>query len=102
MSRSSRRHFHMVIAILSLAFWLLMVTAEACPVLHAWLHGGAIPDGDDCAVVAIAHGKVESVDCTISVQAPRVWVEATPIFEISAFSPAITSLPKSRAPPILL
>jgi len=99
MNRSVRRHFHTAIAVLSLALWMLMVTAEACPALHAWLHGGAIPDDDDCAVVAIAHGKVETVDCIVFVTVPVPWVEVTPRFEIQSFSPAIASLPNGRAPP---
>jgi len=100
MSRSARRHFYMATAVLSLALWLLLVAAEASPSLHAWLHGGAIPDDDDCAVIALVHGKVESADCVVIVPIPAASVEVALSFEISNFSPSIVSLPKGRAPPL--
>src|SRR5580698_2101227 len=70
-----RRRLHAATAGLSLALWLLMTVAEAYPALHAWLHGGTIPDNDDCAVVAITHGKVETVVCDAPVVVPVATVE---------------------------
>ena len=100
MSRSARRHFYMATAVLSLALWLLMLAAETSPRLHAWLHGGVIPDDDDCAVMALVHGKVESVDCVVILPVPAAAVEVAPSFEISNFSLSIVSLPQGRAPPL--
>jgi len=88
-------------AILSLALWLFMAVAEAYSPLHAWLHGGAIPDDDDCALVAIAHGKVETVVVAAPVAVPATWIEIVPRLEFSTFRPAIAFLPDSRGPPVL-
>ena len=98
--RRWRLRLHMATAGLSLALWLFMAVAEEYPALHAWLHGGTIPDNDDCAVVAIAHGTVQTVAC----DAPLVvvslsWVEITARTEFPAFSPAIAFLRNGRAPP---
>ena len=88
-------------AILSLALWLFMMAAEAYMPLHAWLHGGSIPDDDDCAVVALAHGKVETVASDIPVAAPITWVEVTPCVDYSVFSRTIENLLSGRGPPVL-
>jgi hypothetical protein len=98
--RRTRQRFHAATAVLSLAVWLFMAVAETCTPLHAWLHGGTIPkDDDDCAVVALAHGKVESVSCDVPVVAPTSWIEVTPQIVFSVFSPAIANLPNGRGPP---
>ena len=86
---------------LSLAVWLFMVVAELCTPLHAWLHGGAIPDADDCAIVAIAHGKIETAGCDIPVLAPVAWIEVTPRVEFTVFGKTIENLLSGRAPPAL-
>jgi hypothetical protein len=89
--------------ILSLAVWLFMAAAEIYSPLHAWLHGGTIPeDDDDCAIVAIAHGKIEAVSTDISVPVPITWIEVTPRVEFSVFIPANINLSLGRAPPALL
>ena len=88
-------------AILSLAVWLFMTVAEAYTPLHAWLHGGSIPDNDDCAVVAISHGKVETVAVAAPALAPVVRIEITPRIDFSFFHTATALLPNGRAPPIL-
>jgi len=89
-------------AVLSLAVWLFMAAAEIYSPLHAWLHGGTIPeDDDDCAIVAIAHGKIETVACDIPVVAPIAWIEVTPRVEFSIFIPVKTNLSFGRAPPSL-
>jgi hypothetical protein len=86
-------------AVLSLAVWVFMATAEAYTPLHAWLHGGSIPDNDDCAVVAIAHGKVESVVAAAPAVVPVTWVEIAPRVEFSVFCPSTAFLPDGRGPP---
>ena len=85
----------------SLVLWLLMVAAEACTPLHAWMHGGTIPDNDDCAVVANAHGKVETVVSDAPAVVPLIWIEIAPRLEYSTFHPAVTFLPPGRGPPLL-
>jgi hypothetical protein len=101
-SRRSLQRFYAATAILSLAVWLFMAVAETYTPLHAWLHGGTIPkDDDDCAIVALAHGKVESVACDVPVVAPTIWIEVAPQIDFSVFSPAIANLPNGRGPPAL-
>jgi hypothetical protein len=79
-----------------------MAAAELCPPLHAWLHGGAVPDNDDdCAMVAIAHGKVETAACAAPAAVPVAWIEIVPRLEFSVFRPAIAFLPNGRGPPVL-
>ncbi|MGO8838262.1 MAG: hypothetical protein ACLQAH_10570 [Limisphaerales bacterium] len=95
-----RQRFYAATAMLSLAVWLFMAAAEVWTPLHAWLHGGSIPDNDDdCAIVAIAHGKIATTPCDIPVVAPATFVDTTPRIEISDFCPAIENLPPGRAPP---
>jgi len=95
-----RQRFYAATAILSLAVWLFMAAAEMWTPLHVWLHGGAIPDDDDCAIVALVHGKIETMPGDIPVVIPATWVETTPRIEISVvFCPAIENLPLGRAPP---
>ena len=87
-------------AVLTLALWLLMATAEICTPLHAWLHGGAIPENDDCAVVAITHGKVDSAVCAAPAVVPVVWIEVTPVYKASVVRPFLAFLPDGRGPPV--
>jgi len=96
---ANRQRLHAAIALLSLALWLCGAAAESWTPLHAWLHGGSIPDNDDCAIVLIAHGKIDLVDYVVRVPVPTVWVELTPRIIVSEFSPAIAFLPPGRAPP---
>ena len=79
-----------------------MAVAEVYTPLHAWLHGGTIPDDDDCAIAAIAHGKVETVACDIPVPVPITWIEVAPRVEFSVFSKTVENLLSGRAPPVLL
>ena len=89
------------VGVLSLAVWLFMAAAEIYTPLHAWLHGGTIPkDDNDCAIVLIAHGKIETAACDVPVPAPVTWIEVTPRIEFSVFSTAIAFLPNGRAPPV--
>jgi hypothetical protein len=87
-------------AILSLALWLFVAAAEACAPLHAWLHGGTIPDNDNCAVVAVTHGNVELAVCAAPEVIPVIWVEIAPRVEFSVFHPSTALLPDSRGPPV--
>jgi hypothetical protein len=89
-------------AFLSLAIWLFMAAAEMYSPLHAWLHGGTIPDNDDdCAIVAIAHGKIETAPCDAPVFVPITWIEIVPRAEVAIFVPVEKNLPNDRAPPVL-
>ena len=102
-NRRTRERIFFAWAVLSLAVWLFMAAAEIYSPLHAWLHGGTIPeDDDDCAIVAIAHGKIETVTCDIPVVVPITWIEVTPRIEFSIFIPVNTNLSFGRAPPALL
>jgi hypothetical protein len=102
-NRRTRERIFVGWAVLSLAVWLFMAAAEIYSPLHAWLHGGTIPkDDDDCAIVAIAHGKIETVASDIPVAAPVTWIEVTPRTEFSVFIPVNTNLSFGRAPPDLL
>lgn len=101
-NRRTREKIFVAWAALSLAVWLFMAAAEIYSPLHAWLHGGTIPeDDDDCAIVAIAHGKIETVACDVPVVVPVTWIEVTPRVEFSVFIPANTNLSFGRAPPAL-
>jgi hypothetical protein len=101
-NRRTRERIFVAWAVLSLAVWLFMAAAEIYSPLHAWLHGGTIPeDDDDCAIVAIAHGKIETVACDIPVVAPITWIEVTPRVDFSVFIPVNTNLSFGRAPPAL-
>ncbi|MGH7952728.1 MAG: hypothetical protein ACREFE_12540, partial [Limisphaerales bacterium] len=67
MNRRTRKHFFRATAIFSLALWMFMAVAENYEPLHAWLHGGAIPHDDNCAIVALTHGKVEATVCDVPI-----------------------------------
>ena len=87
---------------MSLAIWLTMAAAEIYSPLHAWLHGGTIPDNDDdCAIVAIAHGKIETTPIDVPAVLPVTWIEVAPHIESSVFMQAIAFLPFGRGPPAL-
>jgi len=101
-NRRTRERIFLAAGILSLALWLFMATAEICTPLHAWLHGGTIPkDDDDCAIVAIAHGKIETAPCAVPVVLPVTWIEIARPIEFSAFVPADKILPLGRGPPAI-
>jgi hypothetical protein len=86
--------------LLCLAVWLFLAAAEAWSPLHAWLHGGTIPkDDNDCAIVAINHGKIETVAAADPVPVPVTWIEVTPRVTFTAFTPVIEHSPADRGPP---
>ncbi len=96
-----RQRLYLVAGVLSLAVWLFMAAAEVCTPLHAWLHGGTIPeDDDDCAIVAIAHGKIETAPVAAPATTPVVWIEVLLRIEFSVVSTDIALLPNDRAPPV--
>jgi hypothetical protein len=100
-SRRIRQRLYLAAGVLSLAVWLFMAAAELYTPLHAWLHGGTIPkDDEDCAIVCIAHGKIETSTVNIAVPAPVVWIEVSPRIEFSVSSTGIALLPNGRAPPV--
>ena len=101
MNRRMRGRIFFAAGILSLALWLFMAAAELYTPLHAWLHGGTIPDDDDCAIVALAHGKVETVMSAAPAVVPITSIEVTPQIEFSVFSTPIALLPNGRGPPAL-
>jgi hypothetical protein len=101
-SRRARARIYFATGVLSLAIWLFMAAAEAYSPLHAWLHGGTIPeDDDDCAIIAIAHGKIETTPCDVPAVLPVTWIEITPRVEFSISVPPIKNLLFGRAPPAL-
>jgi hypothetical protein len=101
MNRRTRQRLFAGWAGLSLALWLVMAVAEIWTPLHAWMHGGAIPENDDCAIVALAHGNVDSVAAPVLAPTPTVWIEVTSQFVFSVHSTIIEQLPAGRAPPVL-
>ena len=102
-SRRTRARIYFATGVLSLALWLFMAAAEAYSPLHAWLHGGTIPkDDDDCAIIAIAHGKIETPPCDVPAVLPVTWIEITPQVKFSIFVPTIKNVLFGRAPPFLL
>jgi hypothetical protein len=101
MNRRTRQRLFAGWAGLSLALWLVMAVAEIWTPLHAWMHGGAIPENDDCAIVALAHGNVDSAAAPVLAPAPIAWIEVTSQVVFSVPSTFIEQLPAGRAPPVL-
>jgi len=97
--RRTRVFLHRATGLLALFVWLFMATAEICPPLHAWLHGGTIPDDDDCPIVAIATGHVHVGVCEVQPAVPVTLIEITPRVEITVFVTSEKTLPNERAPP---
>ena len=86
------------VGVLSLAIWLCMAAAELCAPLHAWLHGGTIPkDDDDCAIVCIAHGKIDTETAAAPDAMPVPWIEAAPRIESSVKSRPLHSFRTAAA-----
>ena len=100
-NRRTRGYLHRAAGALTLAVFLFVNAAEVCPPLHAWLHGGSIPDDDDCAVVAIALGHVDAGICDVPPVMPVHWVEIETRREIYALVVIDKNLPPGRAPPFI-
>lgn len=101
LNRRTREYLHRVTGAVALFVWLFMATAEICTPLHAWLHGGTIPDDDDCPVVAIAAGHVHVSICHVEPVLPVAFIEITPRAEVAVFVSSEKHLPDGRAPPLL-
>jgi hypothetical protein len=99
LNRRTRGYLHRATGGLALAVFLLVSTAEICPPLHAWLHGGSIPDDDDCAVVAIALGHVDAGIADVPPVMPVHWIEIEPRQEITTLIVLDKNLPLERGPP---
>ena len=100
LNRRTRRYIHCVTGAVALFVWLFMATAELCPPLHEWLHGGTIPDDDDCAVKMIAAGHVHVAVCHVEPVIPVSFIEITLRAPIAIFIPSAKYLPNERAPPL--
>ncbi|HEY4415804.1 MAG TPA: hypothetical protein VGO57_08940 [Verrucomicrobiae bacterium] len=98
-NRQWRLRLRAATAALSLGLWLFLLAAETIPSLHAWMHGGAVPDHDDCAVVALALGHVDSPSASVPVILPVTTSEIVVLPEFSEFHPTSLILPDGRAPP---
>jgi hypothetical protein len=101
LSRPTRRRVHAAVAGFSLGLWLFLLVAETWSPLHAWLHGGSIPDNDSCAIVALAHGTVDCGAPGDFVTLPVAVNDFIPGLESLHFHSAIAFLPAGRAPPSL-
>ena len=102
MSRRARRNFFAATAGLSLVIWLTLTVAESYRPLHAWLHGGTIPDNDDCAIVMILHGKVDTSVVVVNVSVTPALVVGDVLTPAPIFAPVAYSLLPSRGPPARL
>ena len=101
LKRRTRQRLFVGWAGVSLALWLVMAVAEIWTPLHAWMHGGSIPDNDDCAVVALAHGNVDSLVAPAPASVPLTGVEVTPRVVFFVHGTTIENLPRGRGPPVL-
>jgi hypothetical protein len=99
MSRRTRGYLHQATGLLALFTWLFMGTAEICTPLHEWLHGGAIPDDDDCPVVAVAQGHFDSAVSEVPPVVPVLLTEIIQRVEVTVFVLLKKPLPNDRAPP---
>jgi hypothetical protein len=81
-----------------LGTWLLLTTAEVHEPLHRWLHGGTIPDDDDCAVVLLATGKVDVAVVTATAAPVAVAIIALVQTYVLPLVPRL-ALPMGRGPP---
>ena len=93
------RPWHAAAAGLALAVWLVMCAAEACPQFHAWLHGGSVPDNDDCAIAMLAHGSVEVGIHPDPTSCILHFVTHTPVAFVRSACSFLMLLPCGRGPP---
>jgi len=96
--RAAWAHVWTATATLLAALWLVLVAAEACPALHEWLHGGHIPEDDDCAVVLLSEGKVQLAAALVFVPPVAVFM---PLVEAAGPVPheVCAILAAARGPP---
>ena len=98
-SRRTRQKLFVAAGALSLALWLVLTVAESCEPLHVWLHGGKIPDNDDCAIAMIHHGKVDIAPVSMNISVTLVLPLGDTLTPASVFAPVDYSLLPGRAPP---
>src|SRR5215469_4505066 len=96
LNRPTRGNIFRVTGAVALFVFLFMWTAEIYPPMHEWLHGGSIPDDDDCPVVAIATGHVHITVAEVQAPAPVTLIEITPRQEVTVFVPSLKILPNER------
>jgi len=86
------------VAAVTFLLWLFMAAAEAWTPLHAWIHGGTIPEDDDCPIAAIQHGNVDVGVVSVS---PVVVVGIAYVTGSEAWSSFVPSVrpPNVRGPP---
>ena len=99
MSRSVRQKWCMAAALLALALWLFMLAAESWTPLHAWMHGGAIPEDDHCPIAQLQQGQVDYV-MAAAVVAVFVGFALVVVFTFSVPFVASFPLPDVRGPPV--
>lgn len=101
--RRARRNLLALTGVLCLAIWLFMAAAEVYTPLHAWLHGGTIPDDDDddCPIAMMHQGKVDNAVVTIFVVVVVGVVISTQAVFDSGYIPSLP-LPSVRGAPALL
>jgi hypothetical protein len=100
LNRQGRQRLHAVTAGVALALWLFLMVAEVWTPLHAWMHGGTIPENDHCAVATLHHGKIDVAPVDLILPLPPAGIAVARRSELPAFSPLIFSLPNGRAPPM--
>lgn len=102
MSRRTRQNLSAVTAVLLLAIWLTLTAAEGYEPLHAWLHGGKIPDNDACAIVMIHHGKMDTSVVVVNVSVTPALVVCKVLMPVPIFASVDNLLLPGRGPPVLL
>ena len=98
MSRRKHQILCRSAAVLSLLLWLALAAAEAWGPFHAWLHGGPIPDTDNCPVAALQQGNL----VTSAAGAVVVLFLASVVAFRFVLPPFVASvpLPDVRGPPV--
>ena len=99
MRRRKGRFLYGSAAVLSLVLWLALAVAEAWGPFHAWLHGGSIPDTDNCPVAALQQGKLVTSAAAAVV---ALFLASIVAFRFVVFPPFVAShpLPDVRGPPV--
>ena len=99
MRRRKGRFLYRSAAVLSLVLWLALAAAEASEPFHAWLHGGSIPDTDNCPVAALQQGKLVT---SAAVAVVVLFLASIVAFRLVVFTPfaAFLPLPDVRGPPV--
>jgi hypothetical protein len=96
-----RRPFFRFLAGGCAAMVVFLTILEACPRLHAWLHGEKELDADDdCAVVMLANGVTPSEGLVeVAAVLVRVWRESPPHERVVLVAQPGHLLPPCQGPP---